>query len=335
MPGNSFYFDEASAFLSKIIQAQVLNLKVLKASHLSLTVELPYSKNLVGNPETGILHGGCIITLMDTTCGIAARNALDANEICPTLDLRVDYLRVARPNRPVQATIDCVRITDHVLLLRGTAYQDDIEIATCSASFMRIIGDMNMSIDSVSIINDIDVVDAAGIRDTSVQSSEDLLRVAEQTPDKILRAIPYANFIGMQLLNIEANGDICFVLNHQEANLGNPIFPAIHGGVIGGFMQLSASMHLMFSCSLKRLPKIIDFSIDYLRAGLAKDCFTQCSITRMGSRVAHVEITAWQEPKKTREATETESVTEIDTATKSASAIEKPIAIARCHFLLV
>ncbi|MDZ4332713.1 MAG: PaaI family thioesterase, partial [Pseudomonas sp.] len=75
---------------------------------------------------------------------------------------------------------------------------------------------------------------------------------------------------------------------------GNPTLPALHGGVIAGFMEHSAMLHLLMFMGIPHLPKIIDFSIDYLRAGHYRDTFVQCQVWRQGRRVANVAITAWQ-----------------------------------------
>ncbi len=123
----------------------------------------------------------------------------------------------------------------------------------------------------------------------------------------VLEVIPYAQTIGMQ---IERFGDdVLFRLPPKASNIGNPILPAIHGGVIGGFMELSASLYLLMHQETPRMPKIVDFSIDYLRAGLDRETYVECELTRQGNRVANVMINAWQQSRT------------------------KPIATARAHFL--
>ncbi|MFK0569938.1 PaaI family thioesterase [Endozoicomonas sp.] len=124
----------------------------------------------------------------------------------------------------------------------------------------------------------------------------------------LTNGIPYASLIGMQCMPM--GDDVLFTLPNQMTNIGNPILPAIHGGVIGGFMEMSAALHLMLFMDELRLPKIIDFSIDYLRSGQSKDTYAHCEVCRQGARVANVAVTAWQSKK------------------------ELPIAIARGHFKL-
>ena len=112
----------------------------------------------------------------------------------------------------------------------------------------------------------------------------------------LLAKVPYSQFIGM---SVERFGDeMVFKLPAKDDNIGNPILPAIHGGVIAGFMEMSAIVQLMVFMQAKKVPKIVDFSIDYLRAGLNQPSFAECKITRQGRRVANVSINCWQVNRK-------------------------------------
>jgi len=108
----------------------------------------------------------------------------------------------------------------------------------------------------------------------------------------LLALIPYAGLIGIEC---ERHGDdLLFRLPANPDNIGNPLLPAIHGGVIAGFMELSAALYLLIFSESASIPKIIDFSIDYLRAGLYRDTWARCQLWRQGRRVTNVAITAWQ-----------------------------------------
>lgn len=131
---------------------------------------------------------------------------------------------------------------------------------------------------------------------------------------KIVAAIPYAQLIGMQLFDMQLTEDgqqPTFLMPKNDHNIGNPILPAIHGGVVGGFMETSAALHLLMTMETAAVPKIIDFSLDYLRAGRHTDTYASCQVWRQGNRVANVAINAWQTDPT------------------------QPIATARAHFLLV
>lgn len=124
----------------------------------------------------------------------------------------------------------------------------------------------------------------------------------------VIEQIPYAKLLGVQMH--EENGELLFQLPFNEANVGNTQLPALHGGVIGGFLENSALLHLMWARESLEVPKTVDFSLDYLRSGRAQTLYAQCEITKQGKRVANVVMTAWQEDRS------------------------KPIAVARAHFLL-
>lgn len=132
--------ERAQRFLGALRHCQVLGLQVLAAKREGLTLRLPYSAQIVGNPETGVIHGGAITTLMDTACGISTVCVLADFEICPTLDLRIDYMRPAEPHQDVFGFAECYRVTENVIFTRGYAYQEDPAqpIAHVVGTFMRM-----------------------------------------------------------------------------------------------------------------------------------------------------------------------------------------------------
>ncbi|QTN45841.1 PaaI family thioesterase [Ectopseudomonas mendocina] len=132
--------ERAQRFLSALRHCQVLGMQVQAANAKGLTLRLPYSQHIVGNPDSGVIHGGAITTLMDTTCGISTVCVLPDFEICPTLDLRIDYMHPAEPGKDVFGFAECYRVTPHVIFTRGYAYQDDPEqpIAHVVGTFMRM-----------------------------------------------------------------------------------------------------------------------------------------------------------------------------------------------------
>jgi uncharacterized protein (TIGR00369 family) len=124
--------------------------------------------------------------------------------------------------------------------------------------------------------------------------------------EALFELIPYARLIGIECSREEEA--LIFRLPADKDNIGNPLLPAIHGGVIAGFMELAAAMHLLIATGSGSVPKIIDFSVDYLRAGLYRDTYARCQVWRQGRRVANVAVTAWQ------------------------TSADEPIATARAHF---
>ena len=133
--------NRVNRFVNTLNQARELGLSAKEAGEGYLVMELPYSDKIIGNPDTGVIHGGAITTLMDTACGFAAVSALDDPSVAPTLDLRIDYMRGAQPNRDVIGFAEAYRVTSSVIFARGIAYHEgeqDKPIAHCTATFMRL-----------------------------------------------------------------------------------------------------------------------------------------------------------------------------------------------------
>ena len=99
---------------------------------------LPYHPRLIGNPDTGTLHGGAITTLMDTASGCAVFSALPDLIPIATLDLRIDYLKPATPQKLLRADARCYRLTRNIGFTRAFAYHDDPQdpVANSVGTFM-------------------------------------------------------------------------------------------------------------------------------------------------------------------------------------------------------
>ena len=113
--------------------------------------------------------------------------------------------------------------------------------------------------------------------------------------DALLQRLPYARFLGVRL---ELHGDeMTGVLPFAEHLIGNPMLPALHGGVIGAFMEMTAIGQLLVAENLMRQPRPVDVSIDYLRSGRPVDTFARALIKKVGRRIANVQVEAWQDAR--------------------------------------
>ncbi len=117
---------------------------------------------------------------------------------------------------------------------------------------------------------------------------------ARQSNDfqQVNQLIPWAVLTGVEC-RMEA-GELLFFMPPKDSNIGNPVLPAIHGGVVGSFMQHAAAMHLLIALEIDSLPRMIDFSIDYLRSAQLVDSWASCQLHKQGRRVVNVGITLWQ-----------------------------------------
>ncbi|ATQ44833.1 thioesterase [Caulobacter mirabilis] len=77
--------------------------------------------------------------------------------------------------------------------------------------------------------------------------------------------------------------------------IGNPVLPAIHGGVLGAFMEMTALAQLLLTEGQERQPRVIDVSIEYLRSGRPLTTFARAEIKKVGRRIANVHVEAWQD----------------------------------------
>ena len=101
-------------------------------------IRAPWREDLVGDPDTQVLAGGLVTTLLDHVGGLAVWVALDRFEPIATLDLRVDYMRAARPRGDLIAEARCYRLTHSVAFVRAWAFEDhpDDPVAAAQAAYM-------------------------------------------------------------------------------------------------------------------------------------------------------------------------------------------------------
>jgi uncharacterized protein (TIGR00369 family) len=113
---------------------------VLELGKGKARTRLPYTAHLVGDPDTGVVHGGVITAMLDQTCGIAVASALKNFMPFATLDLRIDYMKPAEPHRDIFIEAECLKVTHEIAFTRGIAYQDsrDAPIALSTGAFMLI-----------------------------------------------------------------------------------------------------------------------------------------------------------------------------------------------------
>ncbi len=141
------------------------------------------------------------------------------------------------------------------------------------------------------------------------------MQVVKNRRDAALNAmvdgVPYIRFLN---ITFDRRGDeLTGVLNFDDKLIGNPLLPALHGGVTAAFLEVTGVITLCWEtvfpriesgkmnaedirdASLLRYPKTIDFTVDYLRSGLPRDAYARAYISRSGRRYASVRVEAWQD----------------------------------------
>jgi len=111
----------------------------------------------------------------------------------------------------------------------------------------------------------------------------------------IVDAIPYARFLGVEIER--RDGALECVLPFRREIVGNPALPAVHGGVLGAFLELTALLHLLEDSGSERVPKPITFSVDYLRSAGPATTRARAEIFKLGRRIANVRVVAWQDDR--------------------------------------
>lgn len=109
----------------------------------------------------------------------------------------------------------------------------------------------------------------------------------------LVAAAPYAQALGMRIE--EDDTGLLFRLPFRDNLVGNVRLPALHGGVVAGFMENAATFQVLIEQTQRRIPLAIDFAIDYLRSAGPRETYARCRLARLGRRVAQVQIDCWQE----------------------------------------
>ncbi|MGJ5074289.1 PaaI family thioesterase [Bradyrhizobium oligotrophicum] len=235
---------------------------------------LPYRPVFVGDSETGVIHGGVVTAMLDESCGMAVQLSLDGSRAIATLDLRIDYQKPATPGLDIKAHAVCFRVTRSIAFVRATAYQEEESepVATATACFMIGANRTNMLTDRPAFTG----------APPPLEAPED--------PTGPFATSPFARCLGIRLAENET-----LMMPFSQQIIGNPVLPAIHGGMTGAFLETAAIITVMRELGASAPPKPIGLTINYLRSGRALDSIASASIVKQGRRVVAFEARAWQD----------------------------------------
>tara|TARA_Y100001934_G_C12249853_1_gene724544 strand:+ start:456 stop:965 length:510 start_codon:yes stop_codon:yes gene_type:complete len=151
-----------------------------------------------------------------------------------------------------------------------------------------------------------------------LSNSKQIDQVKKELLVSLVEQIPFCKTLGIKLDCL--GNEITAHLPFKKDFIGNPAIPALHGGIIGSFLEITAIIQLSWAIFserkddqinvkksslevqdtiLQRIPKTIDITIDYLNSGRPVESFARAKINKIGRRYASVSVKSWQdEPNK-------------------------------------
>lgn len=124
-------------FIEALPHAQGLGLKIHRLEDGEAEIAMAYDTRFIGDPKTGVIHGGAVSALMDTCGGAAVIAHRDVQGHTATIDLRIDYMRAATPGQTITARATCYHVTRSVAFVRATTFDEDFDnpVATATGTF--------------------------------------------------------------------------------------------------------------------------------------------------------------------------------------------------------
>ena len=305
MPQNPAVYRHLSDHYLSLPHCRAIDLQAVCTEHDQPVLSVANRADLAGRSQEGTIHGGVITALVDVASASAVAAHLPDYEILATLDMRIDYMHPALTDRAVQAKSTCYRLAGQVAFVRTLCYQEGQSdpVALGTATFMRtpLESAEKQQLAAFLAQQQSQPAPFPPPSATGAHFHADAELIA-----KSATLMPYAAFIGLQT-GTDAESRL-YALPYRPDLIGNIFLPALHGGLIGGFMESCAALYLYEQAQLSELPKMIDFSLDYLRSAKAETAYARCILTRQGSRITNIAVEAWQADES------------------------KPFAVARCHF---
>ena len=140
-PTDPFLTDILPQLAGGSAHTSALGFKLEGVEGRTVRLRVPWREDLVGDPETGVLAGGLVTTLLDHIGGLAVWIAAGGFQPIATLDLRVDYMRAARPQEDLIAEATCYRLTRNVAFVRAWAFETTPEDPVAAAQSTYVLSE--------------------------------------------------------------------------------------------------------------------------------------------------------------------------------------------------
>ena len=103
-------------------------------------------------------------------------------------------------------------------------------------------------------------------------------------------AIPFNRLLGVRLAHLE-RGKARLEVPFREELVGDPLRPALHGGVLSALADAAGGAAVWASVDDERARiSTIDLRIDYLRPARLELIVAEASVVRLGNRVGVVDV---------------------------------------------
>jgi len=126
--------EQARQFIEALPHCRALKMEVVEIGDGVAVMSMPWDEKLVGDPATGVIHGGAVSSLMDTCGGTAVMTHPNGPLSTATLDLRIDYMRAATPGQGITARATCYHMTRTVAFVRAVATDDETDNPVAAAT---------------------------------------------------------------------------------------------------------------------------------------------------------------------------------------------------------
>jgi len=302
----------ARHFCDSVPHNRDLGIEIVSMDNELATMRLKPHPGLLGDSSRNLVFNSVNLSLADACSGLAVFIATKTLLPISTLDLRMDYLRAAPGHQALTAIASCYRHTTEIAFVRCSVYSEGTvePVAIGSSVFMRAKeGGKGQEVwkaalakgKSPGMETDVDHQNPKSLSSQSIATAgarpagESSNQHDEEGDDlsRLIERLPYAQHLGLCVATV--SGVRYIKMPYRSGLIGNMTLPALHGGTLGALMEISALIACQRLDSLRRMPKLIDSTIDYLRSGKAKDTYALATIIRSGQRVITVHVECWQD----------------------------------------
>ena len=109
----------------------------------------------------------------------------------------------------------------------------------------------------------------------------------------LVAVVPYCAFLGVTATLVY--GRVVLEMPFAAKLVGNPMIPALHGGVIGSLLETAALVQILHETGTARMPRTVDMTVDYLRSARAVQSHARAFLVRQGRRVVSARAEMWQD----------------------------------------